>query len=475
MATEPQASRRRPTLDAVATAYVWGYPLVAVHRARAAAGPRAAGGLVARTRLSTAADRSVVAPNNDTLYASGWFDLSAGPVTLDVAAMDRPDRYWSVMLLDAYTNVSYVCRRLHGTAGTRVLVTLDADAPHRPDESLGVVPVATPTLWMLARVVVDGPGDLGPARRALAGIRTQQTPAGRRAVGDRPRPAGGSGPAAAGGSPAPGGAADRSGAPPASPEPHPTRPGPEPGMADASTAAVRWFDDLRAALATDPPAPWHPSPPPGLADLLADPPPPEVLSAGAAAGEARLTAAGGGVDRTGNGWGTRARGAAFGDDVAYRAAFAKYSLAGHLPAENRSYSRVIDGRRPAVLRFEAGEPPVAGFWSLTSYGPDMFLVDNEIGRHSIGDRTPGLCREPDGSLTVTIGHDRPAATANWLPAPAGPCVLVLRAYEGAVPVVGATWFPPDLDPVPDAEPAPAVVPAPALGSAGSADAAVRSS
>jgi len=448
LATEPQAARRRTTLDAVATAYVWGYPLVAVQRARAAAGARAAGRLVARTRLSTAADRSVVAPNNDTLYASGWFDLSAGPVTLDIAAMDRPDRYWSVMLLDAYTNVSYVCRRLHGTAGARVQVTLDADAPHRPDESLGVVPVATPTVWMLARVVVDGPEDLGPACRALAGIRTHQTPAGPPALGDRSQSPAGSGPAAAGGSPAPGDAAERS---------------------DASTAAVRWFDDLRAALAPDPPAPWHPSAPPGLTGLLADPPPPDVLAAGVAAGEARLIAAGGGIDRTGNGWGTRARGAAFGDDVAYRAAFAKYSLAGHLPAENRSYSRVIDGRRPAVLRLAAGEPPVAGFWSLTLYGPDMFLVDNEIGRHSIGDRTPGLCREPDGSLAVTIGHDSPAGTANWLPAPAGPCVLVLRAYEGAASVVAATWFPPDLDPVHDTGVAPA------LGSAGPAGAAVRSS
>ena len=201
-----------------------------------------------------------------------------------------------------------------------------------------------------------------------------------------------------------------------------------------------------------PPAPWHPSAPPGLTGLLADPPPPDVLAAGVAAGEARLTAAGGGIDRTGNGWGTRSRGAAFGDDVAYRAAFAKYSLAGHLPAENRSYSRVIDGRRPAVLRLAAGEPPVAGFWSLTLYGPDMFLVDNEIGRHSIGDRTPGLCREPDGSLAVTIGHDSPAGTANWLPAPAGPCVLVLRAYEGAASVVAATWFPPDSRTTPGSPP-----------------------
>jgi hypothetical protein len=76
----------------------------------------------------------------------------------------------------------------------------------------------------------------------------------------------------------------------------------------------------------------------------------------------------------------------------------------------------------------------------------MYFVDNEIGRYSIGDRTPGLQRAPDGSLGITIGHDRPADPANWLPAPAGPSVLALRAYEGRPAVTDATWFPPDLVP-----------------------------
>jgi hypothetical protein len=40
--------------------------------------------------------------------------------------------------------------------------------------------------------------------------------------------------------------------------------------------------------------------------------------------------------------------------------------------------------------------------------PDFYLVANPIGRYSIGDRTPGLRRDADGSLTIVIQHDPPA-------------------------------------------------------------------
>jgi hypothetical protein len=40
--------------------------------------------------------------------------------------------------------------------------------------------------------------------------------------------------------------------------------------------------------------------------------------------------------------------------------------------------------------------------------PDFYLVANPIGRYSIGDRTPGLRRDADGSLTIVIQHDQPA-------------------------------------------------------------------
>jgi hypothetical protein len=381
------------SVDLAADAYVWGFPLVTMHRTRAVHGAAAAGRLVARDRLAGAADRTVVAPNHDTLYASGWFDLRDGDLTVEVGPIDR---YWSVMLLDAYTHVRYVCRRLHGTEGTTVRVTFDPTRPGDADRAEPVVALGTPTAWVLVRVLVDGPDDLVAAQAALGRVRVSQPAAIR----------------------------ERAGAPP----------------------AEGFFAELRAALAIDPPVPWQPSPPEGMEALLDDPPPAPVLADAAARGKEHIAAALG-ADRQQNGWRTRSRGAAFGDDVAYRAAFARVSLAGHLPAENRGYQRAIDGRTTYRLRFPAGTlPPVHGFWSLTLYGPDLFLVANELDRHSVGDRSPGLRPADDGSVTLTIGAERPEDPSGWLPAPPGPCFLALRAYEGADEVVQATWFPPDLEP-----------------------------
>lgn len=386
------------TPQLLADAYVWGYPLVVMHHTRALHPRDREGSFFVRDRLSTAADRTVVAPNNDTLYSSGWFDLRAGPLTIDIEPMDSPERYWSVMLLDAYTNVSYVCRRLHGSSGAHVQVVYDP-ATRPSDTARDVVPIATPTVWVLARVLVDGPGDLEGARAAQRSIHVGQD----------------------------------AGEPPARPH----------------RVEGDFFDELRAALEIDPPAPWHPQLSGDVAVLLRGAIPDAMRTEAKRIGEARLRATGVGADRQANGWGTRLRGAEFGDDVTYRAAFAKFSLAGHLPAENRAYTRPFDGSQGAVLRFEPGdEPPVGGFWSLCVYGPDLFFVDNEIDRYSIGDRTQGLRRAADGSLEISIGAERQHDTSNWLPAPAGRCFLAMRAYEGDAGIVDATWFPPELAPAP---------------------------
>ncbi|HEY8546444.1 MAG TPA: DUF1214 domain-containing protein [Acidimicrobiales bacterium] len=380
---------------ALVAAYVWGFPLVTMHRTCAAHGG-VGRGMDARDRLATPADRTVVAPNNDTLYASGWFDLRAGDVEIVADPGILGDRYWSVMLLDAYTHVRYLTRR----------------SPE-PATRVGVDSFPTATLWVLARVLVDGPDDVAAARAALDGIAVTQAGSG-------------------------------DGSPPAEPSTE------RPALSPAGRGARAFFADLRAALAVDPPGEGHPPVPPGVVEALdrLDATDDAVLAAAATAARDRIAATRG-FDRTGNGWGTRSRGADFGDDVAYRAAFAQVSLAGHHPAENRSYSRGFDGAAGnATLRFvPGGEPPVDGFWSLCVYGPDLFLVDNELDRYSVGDRTPGLVRDADGGLTLVVGPTRPAEPANWLPTPAGPCVLVLRAYEGRPEVVDARWFPPPLLPV----------------------------
>jgi hypothetical protein len=69
-------------------------------------------------------------------------------------------------------------------------------------------------------------------------------------------------------------------------------------------------------------------------------------------------------------------------------------------------------------------------YDLTPEGR-AFFTDNPLSRYAIGDRTRGLAYGADGSLDIYLQHDRPEEEreANWLPAPAGPMRLVLRAYE----------------------------------------------
>lgn len=413
--TTTETEQKTTTSEAAAArAYVWGYPLVVMHRTRSLLCSRVGlGTFNHRDGLATAHDRAVVAPNNDTLYSTAWFDLSAGDLQIDVPPMDSPDRYWSVMLLDAFTNVAYVSRRTHGVDGTSVRVTLDPDA--EPVEGSSTLTIGTPTVWALVRVLVDGPDDLEAARKAQRSIAIT--------------------------------------APDAHPT-HRTEPGERPDA--VHDAGAGFFDELRAALTVDPPAAWHPDLDAEAAAIvdgsvsLST----EQLAAGVAAGEQQLRSHGVGTDCDGNGWGTRLRGCDFGDDVLRRACAAKFTLAGHHPAENRSYvaqvdadGSPLDGSKALQLTFPSdGHPPCDGFWSLTVYAPDMFFHPNPIDRYAVGDRT-GLVTSENGDLAITIGGPAPADTTNWLPAPDGPYRMGLRVYEGHSGVVDATWFPPALQPV----------------------------
>src|SRR3954471_5777011 len=52
--------------------------------------------------LSTSAMRTVTKPNHDTLYSIGWIKLDNGPLEIDTP--ESGSRYFSLALLDAYTN-----------------------------------------------------------------------------------------------------------------------------------------------------------------------------------------------------------------------------------------------------------------------------------------------------------------------------------------------------------------------------------
>jgi len=102
----------------------------------------------------------------------------------------------------------------------------------------------------------------------------------------------------------------------------------------------------------------------------------------------------------------------------------------------------LTGSRTYTLHLDP-TPPVGAFWSLTMYDvPNFFMVDNPIDRYSLGDRTPGIVYEDDGSLIITISHTQPAdgiARANWLPAPAGDFRPVLRMYEPGPAVLDGSY------------------------------------
>jgi len=104
----------------------------------------------------------------------------------------------------------------------------------------------------------------------------------------------------------------------------------------------------------------------------------------------------------------------------------------YVMAEVDTEGNELHGANRYVLRFPPDAPlEVDAFWSITLYRRrDCLLVANPIGRHSIGDRTRGITRDPDGGLTIAIQAADPGPGRNWLPAPAGEAFyLVLRLYQ----------------------------------------------
>jgi hypothetical protein len=103
-----------------------------------------------------------------------------------------------------------------------------------------------------------------------------------------------------------------------------------------------------------------------------------------------------------------------------------------------------DGANKYVMHFPKDQlPPAEGFWSLTMYDKDYFLVANPINRYSISARQD-LKANPDGSTDLYIQHQSPGSDkeSNWLPAPAGKFVLMLRMYwpsEKPPSIIDGTW------------------------------------
>jgi hypothetical protein len=118
-----------------------------------------------------------------------------------------------------------------------------------------------------------------------------------------------------------------------------------------------------------------------------------------------------------------------------------------------SKGQLLTGANSYTLRFARGEtPPVRGFWSITMYKVEpngWWFVPNALDKFTVSPRNK-LKYNHDGSLTLYFQHESPGRDrqANWLPAPTGEFIPMLRMYwpkETPPSILDNTWSPPAVE------------------------------
>jgi hypothetical protein len=428
-------------------AYLFGYPLVTMEMTRRvqtnavvageANGRRAPMGQFARMRtFPTPEDRAVTAPNADTLYEVAWMDLSRDPYVLSIP--DMKGRYFLLPLLDAWTNVfDALGSRTTGTAARTFAIT---GPEWRGSLPAGAREVRSPTnlVWIVGRVASDGtPGDLAEVHD----LQDRTTLAPLSALGKPLAP------------------------PHSEVDAKVDMKTPVRDQVDAMDA-VAFFKVLAESMKKNRPAAEDAPILPRLASLGivpgADFEPKrlsrealEVLRRVPRAAQEKIAAHAKSSGLLVDGWQFENKEMGrYGTDYLQRASVAAFGLGANLPQDAvypRSYAtgagERYDGANRYVLRFEKGQlPPVRGFWSATMYDDHLFFAANRLNRYTRGDRD-ALVRGPDGSVSLYLQKESPGADkeANWLPAPDGKFILMLRMYwpnETAPTILNGSWKPP---------------------------------
>ena len=385
-------------------------------------------------RVMDASYRDGGCPNNDTLYSLAWLDLSEEPVIL--SHPDMAGRYFTFELMGfSSDNFDYVGQRTTGSKAGHFAICGPGWHGDLPPGVQATLPAPTPWVLLLGRTLVDGDADLATVHALQAQYRLTPLSLWGKPGAEVPE--------------------RRDVYAPAQPAQDPLGP----------------WKTLNAMLAENPPPPHHAvvlaqfariGIGPGL-DVDAQP---EAVKKGltraAMTGMALLQQQflSGDWATVVNGWRyPPAAEGRFGDDFLDRAA--DQSLAGitaNDPAEAVYLVNFSDARGAKLspqgryeLRFRPGDlPPVDSFWSLAAYTEqDMNLIPNPANRYSVGDRTPGLARDPDGGLRIYLQPGSPGDTRepNWLPTSAEhPWFVILRMYRPHPAVIEAKWECPGITP-----------------------------
>ena len=382
------------------------------------------------TELATPDASPFPAPNNDTLYSTAWLDLRREPAILTMP--DTKGRYYTAHIMDMTTEtIANIGQRLNGTEEGSFAVVGPSWHGDLPPGSKGVVHCETAFAYVLLRVLVDGPEDVAEVtalqkRYSIASLSHYL-------AGER-------------------GASKADAFPPY----HAATAVERMAMLNTIIRASPVRAEDRGVVASF--APIGVGPFKSSLTVRASEP---LLAE--AEGNARALIASAGP-RTGgfvNGWRMPPDAIGkYGVDYLQRASVWDGGPLANIPEESFYPVALLDGvGQPLngstgryVLRFpDGGLPPARAFWSLTMYRlDDKQLAPNPIHRYSIGNRTRGLERGPDGSLTIAIQSDPPQGkeAANWLPAPEAPFYMVLRLYGPSQDALSGKWTPPPVERLP---------------------------
>ena len=403
--------------ELVSDAYIYAFPLVLTDATKTLS-TNTDGSITGRApinqinhakKLADASFRTVVSPNVDTLYSQAWLDIGAEPV---IYVLPEADRFCNVQLLDAWTNTAAVLDKAGAYA--IALPSWEGELP----EGVTRVDVPTATVWTIARIVLSGNEDLPNVYAIQEQVRLLPLSAYLEG-GDYTAPAG----------------------------TYDKENDFVPVNKVFSMSPEEFFNTANALMQINPPAEAD-------AKLL------EKLAAinvgqgmtfdasilGADAVErwtqmlkelrATLSAESANYAQNLGQWIYYGRPIGdFGTAYIYRAMVALVGLGANtvdVAIYPKTHTDVtgaaLTGEKTYTIHFETLPPTLeGGFWSVTAYNEENFLIDNPINRYCINDRSAYQLND-DGSLDLVLSKEAPEDTSNWLPVSDGEFHLFMRIY-----------------------------------------------
>ena len=374
----------------------------------------------------------VVRPNFDTLYSSGWLDLTKEPMVVSVP--DTGGRYYLLPMLDMWTDVfASPGWRTTGTEAGNFLVTPPGWSGTVPD-GFTEIKAPTPYVWIIGRTKTDGPADYDSVHKIQEGYKiTPLSEWGKEPV-----------------------------APEVKIDPSIDMKTPPKKQVDTMPAGP-FFAYAADLLKLHPP---HITDEPIIAQLKrigfevgksfdldkADPAVKKGLASAPEDAQKLMAWKVPTLARIANYWSmnTDTMGV-YGNYYLKRAIVTQLGLGANLPGDAiyplnlaDDTGKPLDGASNYTLHFDKDQiPPARAFWSITLYDNDGFQVANSLNRFAVSSWMP-FHYNPDGSLDLYFQNESPGADkeANWLPAPKGPYNLTMRLYAPKSEALTGRWSPP---------------------------------